>query len=155
MFSQRASVPMIEQLEGRRLFSAGIESVHGFIAPDHSPYLYGKYTMTLNAAASDPKQFSETHTVTIKRHDGPAFAGWIWGGKRRQLKGSWDAKDDMWRFSMELTSSTGRMVNRGTMVAWWNPVKQDFEGFWAYRHNGVKYNYDAQPAMTLTKVPLT
>ena len=150
MFSQGASVPMVEQLEGRRLFSAGIESVHGFLAPDGSPYLYGKYTLSLSANAADPQQFSESHVVTIKRHDGPAFGGWVWGGQRRKLKGSWDAKIDMWRFSMELTSDTGRMVNRGTMVAQWNPNDQAYEGVWAYWHHNVKY----EAAMKLAKAPL-
>lgn len=151
MRSHHTCGPMIEGLEGRRLFSAGVESVNGFVAPDGSPYLFGKYTMTLNANPNDPHQFSESHLVTIKRHDGPSFGGWVWGGKRRQLKGSWDAKNDMWHFSMEQTSSTGRITNRGTMVARWNPVDQAYEGFWAYWQHNVKYD----AVMKLAKVPTT
>ena len=149
MSSHAASVPMIESLEGRRLFSAGIESVHGFVAPDGSPYLYGRYTMTLNSNPSDPVQFNESHIVTIKRHDGPSFGGWVWGGKRQQLKGSWNSSFNDYHFSVELTSSTGRVVNRGTMIMHWNGVNQDYEGFWAY-HRG-KAHYVAN--MTLVKSP--
>lgn len=71
MFSQRACGPLVERLEERRLFSGH------FVAPDGSPYLYGRYTMTLNADPSDPTQFSEGHVVTIKKHDGPSFGGWV------------------------------------------------------------------------------
>ena len=149
MFSQRSSVPMVEQLEGRRLFSAGIESVHGFIAPDGSPYLYGKYTLNIQTNPADPHPSSESHLVTIKRHDGPAFGGWVWGGKRTLLKGSWDKTLNMWRFSLEFTTSTGRITHKGQMAAVWDATTQRYEGIWGYVNHG--HHFDG--GMVLTKIP--
>ena len=150
MFSHGSIAPMIEQLEGRQLFSAGIESAHGFIAPDGSPYLYGKYVLTLNAAGNDPRQFAETHVVTIKRHDGPSFGGWMWGGKRQQVKGSWNSTFNDYHFEVLATSSTGRVTNRGTMYMSWDPATQQFNGHWAY-HRGKANFVDA--TFTLAKPP--
>jgi hypothetical protein len=141
---------MLEQLEARQLFSAGIESAHGFVAPDGSPYLYGKYVLALQSAADDPRQVTETHVVTIKRHDGPSFGGWMWGGKRQQIKGSWNASDDSYHFEVLTFGSTGRMTNRGTMVMSWDPSAQTFTGHWAY-HRGKQHFGLAD--FTLSKPP--
>jgi len=150
MFSQGSTGPVIEQLEGRRLFSAGIESVHGFIAPDGSPYLYGKYNLTLLADPGDPRQFAESHVVTIKRHDGPSFSGWAWGGKRQQIKGSWNKTFNDYHFEVLATNSTGRVTNRGTMYMSWDASAQEFKGHWAYHRGSTKF-MDAE--FVLVKAP--
>jgi hypothetical protein len=143
MYSHASSGPMVEQLEGRQLFSAGIESVHGFIAPDGSPYLYGKYTMTLHSGfesvtgAPDPTPFAESHVVTVKRHDGPSFSGWIWGGKRTKMRGSWNSAKDQWQFSLEFTSSTGRITRKANMSMVWDG--QEYVGTWFYHSHGQHY----------------
>lgn len=81
--SQKRSptVSVIESLESRQMFSTAP-------APLPSPVPFGHYTLVMQSNPSDPKPFTETFQVDIKRRKGAAFGGFIYDHPRHEVRGA-------------------------------------------------------------------